>query len=142
MAKLRSEINKWKEQYYNELTTKCYQLKIDRTMDDDYEKVIRNFHESKIVQPVLDRIELMEDQWRKLDLWEILQSVNPRPLVKIGTGELFEQDSTLLQNKEDMTFRWSIVLCRIFENLMQTLGWKVGDTLDIEEDICDVLDNC
>ena len=26
-----------------------------------------------------------------------------------------------------------------FENLMRTLGWKVGDTLDIEEDICDVV---
>ena len=34
---------------------------------------------------------------------------------------------------------WSFVLCHVFENLVGKLGWKVGDTLDIEEDICDVV---
>ena len=62
----------------------------------DYEEVIRNFHENKIVQPVLDKIKLIEGQWRTLDLWEILQSVNPSPLMKFGEDELFKQDSTSL----------------------------------------------
>ena len=75
-------------------------------------------------------------------MWEIVQFVNPRPLMKFGRDELFKHDSTSLENKEDMVFRRSIVLCGIFESHMRTLGMKVGETLDIEEDICDVLDNC
>ena len=138
LAKLRNEVDSLKNKYFSKLTTKCYQLKLHRTYVD-CEEVIKNFNESRIVQPVLDKIKLIEGRCRTLDLWEILQSVNPRPLMKFGSNELFKQDSTLLENKEDMIFRKSIVLCSIFENLMRTLGWKVGDTLDIEDDICDVV---
>ena len=35
--------------------------------------------------------------------------------------------------------RRSIILCCIFEDLSEKFGWKVGDTLDIEEDICGVV---
>ena len=139
LSKVRNEIDYFEKQYHNKLTSRCYQLKMHHAMDNDYGQVVRNIYESEIVQPVLDRIKLVEDQWRTLDLWEILLSVNLRPLIKFGRDELFKQDSTLLENKEDMNFKWSIVLCSIFENLMRTLGWKVGDTLDIEEDICDVV---
>ena len=137
--KIQREILNAEELYHNELTTKCYQLKLHRTMDGDFGKVIRNFHESEIVQPVVDRIKLIEDQWRTLDLWEILQSVNPRRIMEFGRDELFRKDSTSLGNNEDMIFRRSIVLCSMFEDLMRTLGLKVGDTHDIEHDICDVV---
>ena len=139
LAKLRNEIDNLKNKYSSKLTNRCHQLKLHCTREVDYEEVIRNFNESKIVQPVLDKIKLIEDQWRTLNLWEILQSVNPRPLMKFDRDELFEPDFTLLENKDDTIFSRSIVLCGIFENLMRTLGWKVGDTLDIEEDICDVV---
>ena len=108
-------------------------------MNDDFGKIVRNSHENEIVQPVLDRIKLNEDLWRTLDLWEILQSVNPRRIMKFGRDELLERDPTLLDNQEDMIFRRSIVFCGIFENLMRTLGLKVGDIHDIEEEICDVV---
>ena len=140
MAKFRREVHKSKEQYYNKLTTRCYQLKMHGTTDDDYDEVIQNFHESEIVKPLLDKVKLIEDQWRTLNLWETLQSVNPSPIMKFGRDEPFEKDLILIENKDDdMTFRRSIVLCNIFENLMQTFLWKIGDTLDIEEDICDVV---
>ena len=139
LAKLRNEMDNLKEKNCSKLTTRCCQLKLHRTTDVVYEEVIRNFRESRIVQPVLDKIKQIEDQWRTLDLWEILTYVNPHPLMKFGRDELSKHDSTSLGNKEDRTFGWSIVLCHVFENLMQTLGWKFGDTLDIEEDICDVV---
>ena len=139
LLKLRREILNIKELYHNKLTTKCYQLKLHRTMDHDFEKVIRNSHENEIEQPVVDRIKLIEDQWRTLDLWEILQSVNPRRIMEFGRDELFRKDSTSLGNNEDMIFMWSIVLCHAFEDLMRTLGWRVGDTHGIEDDICDVV---
>ena len=139
LLELQKEILNVKEQYHKKLTTKCYQLKLHHTMDDDLEKVIRNSHESEIIQPVVDRMKLIEDQWMTLDLWEILQSVNPRRILEFGRDELFRKDSTSLETNEDMIFRRSIVLCHAFENLMRTLGWRVGDTHDIEEDICDVV---
>ena len=114
-------------------------MKIHRTTDDDYKEIIRNFHESEIVQPVLDRMKLIEDQWRTLNLWEILKAVNPRPIMTFDRDELLEHDFTLLGNGKDVTFLWSILLSSIFEDMMRTLGWKVGDTLDIEEDICEVV---
>ena len=139
LAKLRNEILDVAEQHHNKLTTKCFQLKLHHTMDDDFEKCIRNSHESEIVQPVLQRIKLIDDQWRTLDLWKILQFVNPRPIMEFGRNK-FKQDLTLLDNKDDdMTFRWSFALCGIFESLVRTLGCQVGDTLDIEEDIYDVV---
>ena len=112
-AKLRYEIDSLKNKHCSKLTTRCYQLKLTRTTDVDYEEIIRNFNESEIMQPVLDNIKLIEDQWKTLDLWEILQSVNPRPLMKFDRDELLKHDSTLLGNNEDMIFRWSIVLCSI-----------------------------
>ena len=141
LTKLRNEIDYLKNKYCSKLTTRCYQIKLHRTTDVVYEEVIRNFNETEIVQPVLDNIKLIEDQWRKLDLWEILQSVNPRPLMEFGRDELFKTTcSTSVGNTEDMIFRKSIVLCSIFESHMRTMGLKVGDTLDIEEDICDVVE--
>ena len=137
LSKLRNKI--LEEQYHNKLTTKCYQLKLHNTIDDDFEKVIRNSHENEIEQLVVDRIKLIEDQWRELDLWEILQSVNPLRVIKFDRDELFKQDSTPLENNDVVIFRRSIVFCGMFEYLMRIMGWKVGDTLDIEEDICDVV---
>ena len=139
LAKLQNEIRNVKEQYNNKLTTRCYQLKIHRRTNDDVAEVRKHFQNRIIQQPVLEKIKLIEDQWRTLQLWETLQSVNPRPPLKFDRDELFLQDSALLENKEDMIFRKSIVLCGIFEDLMRTLSWSVGDTLDIEEDICDVV---
>ena len=138
LSKLRNQINKVKEQYHNKLTTKCYQLKLHRRMVDDF-KFIRNIHENETIQPVLDKIMLIDDQWRTLNLWEILQSVNPNPIMEFGEDEPLKQELISLENKEDMIWRWSIVLCEIFAIRMQTLGWKVGDTLDIEGDICEVV---
>ena len=139
LLNLQKEILNVKEQYHNKLTTKCYQLKLQRTMDDEFEKVIRNSHESGIVQSVVDQIKLIEDRWRTLNVWEILQSVNPRRILEFGRDQLFRKDSTSLGNNEDMIFMWSIVLCHAFENLIRTLCWRVGDTHDIEDDICDVV---
>ena len=138
LAELR-DIHNRIEQYQNKLTTKCYQLKIPRTTDEDYKEVIRKFHDSVIEQPVLDEIKLIEGQLRTLDLWEILQSVNPSPTMKFCRDDLSKPDSTLVDNNEDMLFRRSIVLCGIFEDLMRSLGWRAGDTPDIEEDICDAV---
>ena len=72
---------------------------------------------------------------------EIVQYVNPCPIIVFGREEHFRSRFiTLPENKEGMTFRCSIVLCSIFEDLMRSLCWKVGDTtLDIEEDICYVV---
>ena len=53
--------------------------------------------------------------------------------------ELLGKDETLVGNTADMALRRSIVLCCIFEDLMRRFGWKRGDTLPIEEDICDVV---
>ena len=131
MWQLRNEIHTLKEQYHNKLNTKCYQLKIHSKAGEDSAEFVQT--------AILDRIKLTESQWRTLDFWEILQSVNPCPLMKFSRDELFKLDSTLQEDKRDIVFRWSIVLCSMFENLMETLGWKVGDTLDIEEDICDVV---
>ena len=127
------------EQYQNKLTAKCHQLKIPRKTDEDYREVIRKFHDSEIVKPVLDEIELIEGQLKTLDLWEILQSVNPSPSMQFRRDDKSKQDSTLLDNKKYMLFRRSILLCGMFENLMRSLGWRAGDTLDIEDDICDVV---
>ena len=59
--------------------------------------------------------------------------------MKFDRDELFGQDSASLENKEDMIFRQSIVLCSMFEDLMRTLSWQAGDILDIEADLCDVV---
>ena len=131
-GKFRNEIDNLKYIYSSELTAKCYQLNLLRTTDDDFGEIIRNFHGREIVQPVLPKLELIENQWRTLDLWELLQSVNAFPLLHVGG-----KDSTLLENKEDMTFIWSIELCCKVNNQFR----KVGDKLDIEEDICDVVAN-
>ena len=139
LAKLRNDIHNSKEAYDDKLTTKFCQLKTHRTTDGDFAGIIQNFHEIGTVEPVLHRIKLIEDQWRTLALWELVQSVNPRPVIEFGRDKLFKREFALLENKDDMIFRWSIVLCNIFEDLMRTLGWKVGKTSDIEEDICDVV---
>ena len=126
------------EQYQNKHTIKCYQLKIPSTTDEDYKEVIRKFHDSEI-QLILDEIVLNEGQQRTLNLWEIVQSVNPSSSIQFGRDDLSKLDSTLIDNKKDMLFRRSIVLCGIFEDLMRSLGWRTGDTLEIEEDIFDVV---
>ena len=142
MPGCRSKLQNDGQEQYHKPTTECCQLKLHRTKrtktDDDFGEFIRHFHENEMVQPVLDRINLIENQWRTLDLWEIVQSVNPHPMMKFSRNELFKQDFTLLDN-EDLTFRRSNVLCSMFEDLMSTLEWKVGDTHAIEEDICDVV---
>ena len=135
MAKFLNAIRNVK-QNHNTLATKCYQLKIHRSADDDVEEVIRKFYELE-TQPTLDRIKLLKDQWRTLDLWDTVQLVNPK--MEFDREEFFEQDETLLKYEADEILRRAIVLCCRFENVMKELGWKVGDTLDIEKDICNVV---
>ena len=133
MADCLNKIRNFK-QNHNELTTKCYQLKIHRTMDDGVEEIVQKFHELE-TKLALERIEFLKDQWRTLDLWDIVQLVNPRSTMEFNRGEIIKQDETLVEYKADETLRRSIVLCFMFEDLMRSLGWKVGDTCDIEHDI-------
>ena len=140
MEKLVSEIRHLDQQCRNKLTTGCYQVKVIQTTDIDFAEVIRIFEDRKM-QPVLDEINLIEDQWRTLDLWEILHSVNPRPLIEFGSCRTVEQDRAFPDDEYDnaMLFRRSIISCGIFDDLVRKLGWKVGVSIDIEEDICDVV---
>ena len=137
MAEFQNEIQELKQQYRQQLITKCHQLKIHRTKDDDVEEVIQDFDNCE-TQPVLDKLKLTEDPWRTMDLWEIVQQVNPSPNMKFDP-EVLLRDETLTELESDTILKRSIVLCCIFEDLTRKLGWKVGDTLDIEEDICDVV---
>ena len=141
MADLETTINKLKQQFHNELTTKCHQLKIHQRKGADFDEVVREFYESR-TQTVLNKIKMIEDQWKTLDVWEVVQSVNPRPILEFSTKELFQQDVELSKDTPDnMAFRKAFVFCCIFEDLMRNLGWKVGDALGIEHDICDVVGN-
>ena len=139
MEKFRKEIQQLKQQYRDQVTTKCLQLKIHRKKDDDFKEVIQDF-DNRETQPVLDRMKLVEDRWRKMDLWGILKLVNPSPIMKFDREKLLLRDETPAETEVDITLRWSILLCCIFEDLMRKFGWKVGDTLDIEEDICEVVE--
>ena len=135
MAEFRNKIRKLKEHNRDKLATKCYQLKIHRTKDDDFEKIIRDFDDRE-TQPILDKIKLIKDQWRTIDLWGVVQLINPSPVMDLDREELLRNETF---SDLDIILRKSIVLCCIFEDLMRKFGWKVGDTLDIEEDICDVV---
>ena len=143
MAKFQNAIHKLKQQCCNKLTTKSYQLKIHRTKDDDPEEVVRQFYKTE-TQSVLDRLKPIEDQWKSLDLWELVQYVNPRPVLEFVQKPLHHKDKQLTQRTTDRpnaAFRRSIVICCIFEDLMRNLGWTVGDSLDIEIDICNIVGN-
>ena len=141
MARFENQIRNLKEQCCKELTTKCHQLKIHQTKEDDFDEVVREFYESR-TQAVLSKIKMIEDQWKTLDVWEVVQSVNPRPMLEFSTKELFQQDVELSKDPPDnMTFRKAFVFCCIFEDLMRNLGWKVGDAFGIEHDICNVVGN-
>ena len=130
---------KLKQRQYNELSTECHQLKVPSAEFEELEEIVRKFHESQ-TKFVLDRIKLIEEQWRKLNLWEIVQSVNPRPIIKFNGEEITQWDETLLEKtKNDIIFRRSSALCCIFNDLMENFGWKYGEGLDIEEDICNVI---
>ena len=123
----------------DKVTTKCYQLKIPRAKNDDFKPIVKIFHESR-TQSVLDRIKLIEEQRRILDLWEILRSVNPRPIMMCDGENIIQKDVTLPDNPpDDVTFRKSSALCCFFEDLIKNFRWKVGDSLDIEDDICNVV---
>ena len=136
MTKLKNEIRNLREQLYNEqLTTKCYQLKIHRTTDHDFSVFVEHFYERELL-PVLHDFKRIEDQWRTLDLLDIVQNVNPQPKWEFSG---LKQNVTFPATTKFTNFRWLVILCCIFENLMRSLGWKAGDTLDIEEDICDVV---
>ena len=135
MAELELEMRRLKQQCCNEFTTKCYQLKIHRSKDNDVERIVRNVHETR-TNSVLDRVKSIENRWRKLDFWKILQSVNPIAIMKFD----LQLDETLSKNtSDDLTFRKVSAFCCIFEDLMKSFGWKVGDTLDIEADICNIV---
>ena len=132
MARFENEIRNLKEQCFNELTTKCHQLKIHQTKDDDFDEVVREFYESR-THTVLNQIKLIDNQWNTLDMWKVVQSVNPRPILEFHIKELFQQDVELSKDSPDkLAFRKSFVFCCIFEDLMRNLGWKVGDALGIE----------
>ena len=137
MAEFQNEIRKFKQQYRDQLATKCHQLKIHRTKkDDDFEEVVRDF-ENRITQPVLDKIKLIEDRWRTMDLWRIVKLINPNPVVEFDQEDSPQRNET--EHKTDKVLKRLIILCYFFEDLSKKFGWKVGDTLDIEEDICDVV---
>ena len=141
MANIELAILKLKQKCRNELTTKCYQLKIHRTTDDHSEEVVRKFYETT-TQSVLNKIKLIDDQWRTLDLWEILQSVNPRTILEFDQQKILQRYEILSRNaSDDMEFRRSIVLCSVFEDLMRNLGWKIGDACVIEHDVCNTVGN-
>ena len=72
-------------------------------------------------------------------MWEILQSVNPRPILEFDQQKILQRDRKLSKNYPDMEFRRSIVLCCVFDDLMRNFGWKVGDTCVIEHDICNTV---
>ena len=138
MTEFRIEIQEFKQQYYRDkLATKCHQIKIHRTKDEDVEETIRDF-DNRETLPLLNKLELIKDQWRTMDLWGLLQQVNPSPEIYFDRGVIL-QDETFSQRESDITLRWSIVLCCIFEDLMRSVGLKVGDTLDIDENICRVV---
>ena len=111
---------------------------IHHPMDDGLEEVVRKFYELER-QPALERIKLVKDQWKTLDLWDTVQRVNPRSRMEFDPEEPSELDETLIEIEGDKILRRSIVLCCRFEDVMKELGWKVGDTLDIEKYICDVV---
>ena len=143
MAKFLTQIGNLKQQYREQFKTKFYQIKNHRTNEDNLKEVSRDLYDSQI-QPVLDRIKLaikfIEDQSKTLNLWEIVHLVNPHPIIEYDREELVsEQGGTLVGIHSDRIFRWGIVLCCIFEELMMNFGWKVGDKLDIEKDICDIV---
>ena len=141
MARFANEIRNLKEKCCKELTTKCHQLKIHQTKSDDFDEVVREFYESR-TQTVLNKIKLIEYQWKTLDVWGVVQSVNSRPILEFSTKESFQQDVEFSKDSPDnMAFRKAFVFCCIFEDLMRNLGWKVGDALGIEHDICDVVGN-
>ena len=137
MTEIETEIVRLKQQYSNELASKCFQLKIHRTTD--LRKTVQKFYEFE-TQPVLNRIKLIENQWRTLDLWEIVQAVNPRTIMAFEQNKMFQSDRTLSENPPDnVILRMAIVLCCFFEDLMRSFSWKVGDTLNIENDICNTV---
>ena len=72
-----------------------------------------------------------------MDLWRIVKLVNPSPVMEFAQEDPLRINET--EHKTDEVLRRSITLCCIFEDLSKNFGWKVGDTLDIEEDICDVV---
>ena len=136
-AKLETGIPNYSKQllqYGAKLKTKCHQLKIPQTTFVDVIELSRKFS-NREKQPLLDKITLCKGQWRKLDLLEILQSTNPRPIMKFGREKLFRNEFTIPDNKDDMILGRSTVLCCIFDDLMRSFGWKVGDTFDIEDEI-------
>ena len=65
--------------------------------------------------------------------------MNPHPIMEYDRKERLEQEETLLGNHSDIIFKRGIKLCYIYEELMRNLGWKVGYTLDIQKDICDIV---
>ena len=133
------ETEKSKQQSRSELTAKCFHMKVHRAKDGDFEEIVKKFHENEI-RSDLNRIKLIEDQWRTLELSELLQSVNPRPIIKFDEKEINQRNESLLENTPNYrTLRRSVALCCIFEDMMKNFGWKDGDTLDIEDDICYVV---
>ena len=134
----RNEIQKLTHKYQNQVTTKSYQLKLHRPKYEDFEEVIRDF-ENREIQPLSDKLEMIEKQWKTMDVWREVQFINPSPIMKFDREELFRRNETSEKTGADMILRRTIVLCSIFENLMRSFGLKVGDTIDIEEDICDVV---
>ena len=137
MAEFQNEIRKCKQKCYRDkLATKCYQLKTHRTKDDDLGEVIRDFDE-RGTQPVIDKIKLIDDRWKTIDLWRIVKLMNPSPVMEFDHEDPPQKNET--EHKADEVLRKSIILCCVFEDLSKNLGWKFGDTLDIEKDICDVV---
>ena len=137
MTEFHNEVLKCKQKCYRaKLATKCHQFKIYRTKDADLEEVIRDF-DNRETQPVLDKLKLIEDRWRTMDLWRIVKLTNHSSLIELDQEDLPQRNKT--EHKADEVLRRSIILCCIFEDLSKKIGWKVGDTLDFEENICDVV---
>ena len=140
MVKFVTEVRNLKQKCQEKFKTKCYLVKNYRSTENDLKKVSHKLHVSQ-KQPVLDNVKLVirlvEDQSKSLNLWEILHLVNPHPIIEYPRENLPEQEP-LVENHSDILFSRGLDLCYIFEELMTNFGWKVGDTLDIENDLCDV----
>ena len=88
----------------------------------DFEEVVREF-DNCITQPVLDKIKLIEDQWRTMDLWRIVKLMNPTPVMKFDQEDPPRKNET--EHKADEVLRRSIILCCIFEDLSKNLVGKL-----------------
>ena len=73
----QTEIHNLMQQQHRKQASVCHQLKIFRRTDDDIAEVVRNF-DKRETQPLIDKIKQVENQWRTLETWNMVELVNQR----------------------------------------------------------------